>query len=75
MAGRNLSYAPWLVRDYRGLLGFISPLTTQALAAWDRLNTKLALAPPVSPLAPLWRGGGSVVPFWGTGVIFLPQGG
>lgn len=53
MAGRNLAYAPWLAREHRGLSTSTSPLTTQALKTWDRLNANLSLAPPVSPLAPL----------------------
>lgn len=51
MAGRNLSYAPWLVREHRGLSDTTSPLMIQALKTWDRLNANLLLAPPVSPLA------------------------
>lgn len=53
MAGRNLSYALWLSREHRGLSDSTSPLTISTLDTWDRVNRRLNLAPPVSPLAPL----------------------
>lgn len=71
MADRKLSYAPWLAQEHRGLLDFTSPMTIHVLAAWDRLNSKLALAPP----NPIWGGGVSMVHSWGTGGFFQPLGG
>ena len=53
MAGRDLSYAPWVPTDSRGLSDWVSPLTAHSLAMWDKLNGCLALAPRNSPLAPV----------------------
>lgn len=60
---------PRKVWQHRGLSDFTSPLMTQALGTWDRLNAKLALAPSVSPLAPLggflWWPPGEQITFLG----------
>lgn len=53
MAGRNLSFAPWLSREHRGLSDNTSLLTTHTLKTWHQVNWMLDLAPSVSPQAPL----------------------
>lgn len=53
MAGRNIAYALWLSQEHRGLSEDMSPWTIHALRTLDRVNRALALAPYVSPLAPL----------------------
>lgn len=53
LAGRNLSHAPWVPRENRGLSMLISPMASHTLNVWDALNGKGKLAPAISPLAPL----------------------
>ena len=53
LAGRNLSHAPWVPGEHRGLSGLVSPFAVHALAIWDALNKTGRLALPTSPLAPL----------------------
>lgn len=52
LADWNLSHAPWVPREYRGLSALVSPMAAHALAIWDALNRKGKLAPPIFPLAP-----------------------
>lgn len=72
LAGRDLSYAPWLSREHRGLSQTTSPLTNHILRVWDRTNALCALVPPGSPLAPLggykWFPPGEQRTFFGTWV-------
>lgn len=69
MAGHNLSFAPWLPREYTGLSEATSPMMTQALRARDGINGLLSLAPSISQLASfvgfLWFSPGEQVAFFG----------
>lgn len=53
IAGRNLSYAPWVPTGDRHLSEWVLLLTTHSLNIWDKLNISLDQAPPTSPLAPV----------------------